>query len=293
MANRIRQVNVNDKVLDPAHAEVWISVLAENLTSTTEIRGRLMGPRCAYSHTVEVAYPLQPIPGKSERKDRLLRRVIIPEPNLWDPESPFLYQGPVELWEEGQCLDRVTVSHGLRKVQIVPAGLRWNGSPLIIRGIARKNLLEQEAPKLREMGFNTLMVPVKDETLGSWETADRLGFLVLGILGASFQDLKRIPKLWNHSCCLGWVMAGEGVRDGRPMVVHRGPRSFLLGGGLDGQPRGPLSPGLQFVLCGKDLVPALETVSLPKVVLADDWTEESKLPSSSGCILGWIKIREP
>ena len=53
-------MQVCEHSLDPAQAELWISVTAEHLTPTTELRGQLAGPRCLYAATVEVGYPLRP-----------------------------------------------------------------------------------------------------------------------------------------------------------------------------------------------------------------------------------------
>src|SRR5919201_1885533 len=134
MNNRIHQLEVRDRSTVPAEAEVWITVVPEQVTPATEVRGRLMGPRCPYASTVEVAYPLRPLPRPGATGPGLVRRVLIPEASLWDPESPFLYQGPVELWQDGQRCDQVTVSHGLRTISLGPRGLRWNGRPLALRG---------------------------------------------------------------------------------------------------------------------------------------------------------------
>src|SRR5262245_50368134 len=119
MENRIRTVRVLDARLDPVEAEVWVTVEPERLTSTTQVRGRLMGPRCPYSTTLEVAYPLREHSRQyeSEGPPRLTLRAIIPEPGLWDPQSPFLYQGPLELWQCDQRCDQVQVRHGLRLVR--------------------------------------------------------------------------------------------------------------------------------------------------------------------------------
>src|SRR5205807_8453434 len=98
MSNQIREVFLHDQLQDTAEAAIWIQVLSEHRTPTTEVRGRFVGPHCLYASTVEVAYPLRtfgrPPPGLSV----LARRVTIPEPCLWDPQSPFLYQGMIELW---------------------------------------------------------------------------------------------------------------------------------------------------------------------------------------------------
>jgi len=87
MANQIRDIVVRDHRLDPAESEVWITVEPEERTETTRIGGRLMGPRCPYSSTVEVAYPLRPWnkePGE-DSAENLTMRVIIPEASLCEP----------------------------------------------------------------------------------------------------------------------------------------------------------------------------------------------------------------
>src|SRR5687768_8525338 len=99
MSNAIRRVVVRDRSLSPSGAELWVTVEAESDAPGAEVRGRLMGPRCLYASTVEVAYPLRPFPRHPEGLPPLTRRVVIPEPSFWDAESPFLYEGPVELWE--------------------------------------------------------------------------------------------------------------------------------------------------------------------------------------------------
>src|SRR5437773_1558388 len=103
MPNRIRDVVVVNHRLDPVETELHIHVKVDEITPGTEIRGRLMGPRCVYASTVEVAYRMN----EMERGDHLVLRVIIPEPCWWHPQTPFLYQGPLELWEDGALCERV------------------------------------------------------------------------------------------------------------------------------------------------------------------------------------------
>ena len=111
MNNRICKTTWDVRRLSAVEAEVWLRVEAERVTATTELRGRLHGPRCPGVTTVEVAYSLQPLAGSA---DSLAARVVIPEPNLWTEKTPFTYEGTVELWEEGQCRDRTEVSLGLK-----------------------------------------------------------------------------------------------------------------------------------------------------------------------------------
>jgi Glycosyl hydrolases family 2 len=179
MTNRIVKVLLEDRSLDPVSAEVWITVHPETLTPATELRGRLMGPSCPYASTVEIAYPLSPLKRSEQQLPGALRcRVVIPEPSLWDVQSPFLYSGPIELWQDGQRIDSVSVRHGLRKMRVGPQGLLLNGKPLTLRGRVVGGPTETEALALRGEGCN-LLVP-RDEAEETWDVADRFGFLVLG-----------------------------------------------------------------------------------------------------------------
>src|SRR5207249_10692960 len=96
-ANPIRSVQMYDRLLNPAEAELWLNVLLAGPTTRLELRGRLMGPRCRFASTVEVAYPLRPRSGPTGRDDLRGLRVLIPEPSYWDPESPFLYEGTLDV----------------------------------------------------------------------------------------------------------------------------------------------------------------------------------------------------
>src|SRR3989442_2573328 len=95
MPNRILDAYAATHHADPAGAELRIVVRPERLTPATMVKGRLMGPRSPYANTVEIAYPVREL----ARTDHILLRVLIPEPNFWDPKNPLLYEGPLELWD--------------------------------------------------------------------------------------------------------------------------------------------------------------------------------------------------
>jgi|SRR5579875_874489 len=210
MNNRIRRIEVYDRSLDPISAEVWITVSAECQTATTEVRGRLMGPCCLYSNTVEVAYPLRPVPSPLGAKAHhgapgLTVRALIPEACLWEPQSPFLYRGLVELWQDGQCCDRIFLSHGLRSVQRKEHGLLVNGRLLTLRGQRIALWSNEEATRWRQAGYNLLIAPVAAGSLAVWEQADRWGFFVLGQLGEDAEETHLMEILRSHASCLGWL----------------------------------------------------------------------------------------
>lgn len=253
MSNRILQVTVEDRSVVPAAAELAVTVIPERLTPATEVRGRLMGPRCPYADTVEVAYALRPLPPSragqvSPAADGITLRVIIPEASLWEPESPFLYEGPVELWQDGQRCDRVTVRHGLRSLGLGPRGLRINGRPLRLKGREAVPESDEQALVLRREGYNLLAVPVGDETAHCWERADRLGFLVVGRVAGWGDDVeRRLSALREHASCFGWLLDASAAAE---FLEDWGAER--IGSELDSPPDRPLPEGIHFLVCPAD-----------------------------------------
>ncbi len=228
MNNRIASVVLDNRSLHPASAEIWVAVRPERLTPSTELRGRLMGPRCPYANTIEVAYHLRPLPREEDQPPEFLHaRVVIPEASLWDPQSPFLYQGPLELWQEGERCDRTVICHGLRQITLTPKGLCINGKSTSLRGVrCARTPDDEELLALRARGVNLLFAPVVAALLSLWEKADRLGFLVLGALpDTEDATLAQVRLLTQRPSTLGWVLDEN-------RLVHCNPTVFsgaLLG----------------------------------------------------------------
>jgi hypothetical protein len=105
MENRIRNVQITQRRWDASVAELRITVEPETMTPTTEVRGRLEGPRCPGVTTLEVAYILRPLPGPRKSESGIAMRVVIPDPVAWEEASPYVYEGSVELWQDGRKCD--------------------------------------------------------------------------------------------------------------------------------------------------------------------------------------------
>jgi hypothetical protein len=272
MTNRITRIEIRNRSLTPAEAEVWLIVHAESVTSTTDVRGRLMGPSCPFSSTIEVAYPLRLLPHPPADVPPLTRRVVIPEPSFWDAESPFLYHGPVELWQDGQRCERVTMSHGLCSSSLTQHGLRWNGKALPLRGRAVHGLTEDQALSLRHSGFNLLLAPVNEPQ--TWEIADWFGFLVLGDIPCLDETaLRRVAQLTPHPSCFGWLVNSIGVN---PMMVPHLERLGVVG--TEGH---TLPAHTAFVVCSPAQVRQFADRKLPLLVRGEF---DAIVPPVIGCM---------
>jgi hypothetical protein len=281
-------IEIRNRLLNPAEAEVWVSARADGPPADLAVRGRLHGPHCGYANTVEVAYPLRPLAGAPDALGATAR-VLIPEPSFWDPESPFLYAGPVTVWQGDRLCFEGTVSHGLRHCQLMPRGLRWNGRALSLHGTARQRLTREGAATLRASGCNTLLAAVGENAEQLWAAADRYGFLMLGRL-ADEGAVRTALALKGHPSCLGWLLGErllrEGVPDSPELVRLHTTHGHLFGAELLGPPSGQLLPGLQFVACPAGVLPDLAGLHWPKIVLSaeDGWSGDA--PDVFGQIQG-------
>ena len=93
---RIQSLTIFPIRMSPAEAALSVTVEFDEPVEHYELRGKLVGPRRAGFTTIEVAYPL-----RGTRDNPLSLTGVIPEPNFWSVETPYRYDGVVELWQAG------------------------------------------------------------------------------------------------------------------------------------------------------------------------------------------------
>ena len=261
MSHRILRVQVRDRSLDPAQAELWVTADVEHVAETTELRGRLTGPRCLYAATVEVAYPLRPF------VRRLAGRVVIPEPCLWEPQCPFVYQGNIELWEDGRRCDQVEIRRGLRRILLGPRGLRVNGRPLYLRGRAVTGCDEAEASALRRGGGNLMLVSA-EESPALWDLADRHGLFVLGRMrDLDATSLARAQRQADYPSCFGWLLEPPFDRWKADFVKLLRCTGANVGVEFAETPAASLPEGINFVACLAGAAAETGAPDLPRLLV--------------------------
>jgi hypothetical protein len=176
MPNRIVRWRLANRSLSPVEAEILVFAETQSVTPQTEIRGRIAGPTCPYSTTIEVAYPLRRLPQALPGMP-LARRIVIPEPSFWDPTSPFLYRGAIELWEGEDLHEKISVRYGLRSAVLRSDGLRWNGQRLRLLVSPHEDVQPRDVASLREHGYNAAFLDWPDPALV--EAAETLGLILL------------------------------------------------------------------------------------------------------------------
>lgn len=260
---RIAHVEMIDRVLAPAETELWVAVHTTEPMPDAQVVGKLTGPRCLYSETIEIAYKLRPLPAHhaGEQADTPTARVIIPEASFWEPVCPFLYGGTVELQHQGRLVESVRVRHGLRQIRITDRVL-LNGHPLTLRGHSCSALTEPEASTLHTAGCNLLSVPVEVRTESVWSLADEVGFLMLGHIQTwddSIEAMLRVRQ--RQPSCLGWLVSASAGIVADVLACSTKPVGLLLDG-----PREVIPDGIAFVVADEPS----RRGELPWLLLSDD-----------------------
>lgn len=116
--------------------------------------------------------------------------IKIPNPGLWSPNSPYLYDMRVKFANEDNC-DVFSTRFGMRYIESKKGKILLNGEPLYVFGaldqnfypdthysLRGKNKLLSELSKAKDMGLNLLRYHVKIPDDAYLDIADELGILV-------------------------------------------------------------------------------------------------------------------
>jgi hypothetical protein len=167
---------------------------------------------------------------------------VVPDPHLWSPASPFLYDVTVSVRCGATITDAVTVTTGLRTVTTEGGRVLLNGAPVELRGVLDQDIhpgsalrsgdgkeLEELFAAAQRMGFNLLRCHIKRPDPVYFEIADRLGMMVWAELPSwqrftpraaeAVEDLlERMIELdGHHPSIVAWTVVNESwgvdVRD--------------------------------------------------------------------------------
>jgi beta-galactosidase/beta-glucuronidase len=176
--------------------------------------------------------------------------ISIPDPELWTPDNPFLYDLDITLTRNNKVIDEVYSYAGIRKISLGKTADGYTRILLNNNFIWQSGTLDQgfwpdgiytppteDAMKydivaLKEMGFNMLRKHVKVESRRYYYLTDKLGMLVWqdmpsadGYISGdmpdiqksdeeSFQFVKEMKNLietrYNNPSVIMWVLFNEG-----------------------------------------------------------------------------------
>jgi len=213
-----------------------------DLTVVTELPGRIKVDAKLRGAKASVArFSLEGTPVQADApisKGTANFEFDVPNPALWSPESPHLYDLTVELAQGNTTIDRYTLPVGIREIRVEGNALLLNGQPIYLQGFGR----HEDFP-ITGRGFLPAVI-IKDYALMKWigansfrtthypyseqmmDLADRLGFLVIdetpavGLFFAEEGNERRlqlcrqyiqelVDRDKNHPSVIMWSLANE------------------------------------------------------------------------------------
>ena len=116
--------------------------------------------------------------------------LCVPSPRLWrGREDPALYSLRAELVRDGLAVDRVSLSFGFRSLAADGTGLRLNGQPVFLRGVAKHQdragsgpavspaEISEDFDLIGEIGANAVRLSHYQHPQAAYDECDRRGLL--------------------------------------------------------------------------------------------------------------------
>ncbi|MFP9098390.1 DUF4982 domain-containing protein [Flavobacterium sp. RHBU_24] len=134
------------------------------------------------------------------------QNIVVPEPNLWSPETPYLYTAVTQLYAGGVLKDEETTKFGIREIKYeAGSGFSLNGKVTKFKGVClhhdlgplgaavNKAALRRQMQILKDLGCNAIRSSHNMPSMEQLELADEMGFM---FLAESFDEWAK-PKVEN------------------------------------------------------------------------------------------------
>ena len=181
-------------------AKVQVAVQVKNETKADK---QAMVSVCLQKEGKEVAKGSLPVSVASLKENKAILSLDVKNPELWSPETPSLYEAHVTVEADGQVMDRIAESFGIRTFTYSATdGFRLNGQPVLLNGgcahhdngvLGAKSFDAAEARKvklMKEAGFNAVRTSHNLPSEAFLHECDRQGLLVIDESFDGWRDSK-------------------------------------------------------------------------------------------------------
>jgi beta-galactosidase len=226
------------EVMNPLHVAyngTWVTVEGDEAQPVVRIRTWLRNQGQS-SRSVRIENKVVDATGKSkanlethteigpgEEKCFDQKTIVIPDPQLWSPDSPYLYHLATTLWQGDRALDQFVTRFGIRFMRHdASAGFTLNGKPINLHGVDRRQdyaFLGDAVPEaigvkdirwMKEMGVNFFRTSHYPQDPAVLDACDELGILAW----------EEVPNLAVH-------IYPPAEEDYRPVFTTRFPRPLM------------------------------------------------------------------
>ena len=162
-------------------------------------------------------------------------RFDVAEPQLWSPETPYLYKAVIKLMRYGKTLDIISQQVGIRTVQVSKeGGFQLNGVTRKLKGVClhhdlgplgsavNKSALIRQVKMMKQMGCDAIRTAHNMPSQLQMDVCDSLGMMVM----AESFDMWLYPKCKNGYARFFKEWSDQDME--RLVVAHRNHPSIVM-----------------------------------------------------------------
>ncbi|MCD7972319.1 MAG: DUF4982 domain-containing protein [Candidatus Azobacteroides sp.] len=141
-----------------------------------------------------------------QKKNRVEQKFTLNNPELWDLESPHLYQAVTTILQDGKSIDTYKTTFGIRTIEFTANdGFHLNGKRIPLKGVCMHHdlgslgaafnyrAMERQLEILQEMGVNAIRTAHNPPAPEFLDLCDKMGLMVID----EFSDTWKSPKKQN------------------------------------------------------------------------------------------------
>ena len=195
--------NVHVITTDVVHVPIWgtfvTTPFVDKEYASVNLKTELMNTN---GQTVRVLTEIKDSEGKIvSKKDNTMKinhgkpfeqNLIVDQPNLWSPETPYLYHAVSKIYVGDQCVDEYTTRFGIRDIKLIPdKGFFLNGERRKFQGVCNHHdlgplgaainvsALRYQLTLLKEMGCDAIRTAHNMPAPELVELCDEMGFMMM------------------------------------------------------------------------------------------------------------------
>jgi hypothetical protein len=147
MTRWLEQLDLFCGEITPQRAVVYARCPLPETAGKWKLAGRLRGPMSKFGGTLPANSALQDLgPGKT-----LLAKALVPDPCRWTPSHPSHYLADVELFHNGELVERIRRTFAIRQLVVQSGGLFLASERTILRAARSASVLSHDIAAWHEV----------------------------------------------------------------------------------------------------------------------------------------------